>query len=77
MNTYLQAYVDGASMAYRDVAGLVRDMLSKIPEDLSEGKPLLVFSLTSIANACEAKAIGTQKEADRIIGIHNGDKTDA
>lgn len=58
----LDAYCDGAAMAYRHVAAKLRDMIARAPNEL---KPSLEY-LTHFADACEAKAREVYKEADRF-----------
>lgn len=65
MNDLQKAYLDGASMAYRDVAEKLRTMISKAPPEIAE----LLKAMTPFADSCALKADGIYKEAELLEGI--------
>jgi hypothetical protein len=68
MNENIKAYIDGASMAYIDVAKYIGDLAANTPSEF----PHLVEVLTTIAEACQTKSEGIRKEAEKFIVILDG-----
>lgn len=48
----LKAYLDGASMAYKDTAQMIRNMIENCPPDVK----VFMVALDPIALTCETKA---------------------
>lgn len=62
MNNHQKSYLDGAAMAYRDVAKLITGMISRSPAEIKS----MVEIMRPIADVCEKKAMEVYKEAERI-----------
>ena len=62
MNELQKAYVDGAAIAYRDVAQQIIDMINRAPAQI---KPVMEC-LKPIAQACLAKSKDIYIEVDRM-----------
>lgn len=61
-NELQQAYLDGAAMAYRDVASKIQDMIRKAPSEIKG----LMTCMETLAESCLKKADGVYEEAGRI-----------
>lgn len=61
-NDLQQAYLDGAAMAYRDVATKIKEMILKAPSEIGE----MLKCMEPFADSCLKKADGIYEEADRI-----------
>jgi hypothetical protein len=59
------AYADGAAMAYRDVAKMLRFMVDNADTAF---KPLMTATLLPVVEACDRKAIEVYREIERIVG---------
>lgn len=65
MNKAQQAYLDGASMAYKDCADFIDRLVSEAP---SEIQPLMQV-LSPISIGMRLKAKGVYEEAARMEGV--------
>lgn len=64
MNTNQKSYLDGASMAYRDCADKVEELIKNAPDDLK----IFFDAMLPIAVAMRMKAAEIHKEAKRYEG---------
>jgi hypothetical protein len=62
MNSLQKAFLDGASVAYTDVADKVESMLAKAPAELKE----VLEIMRPFGEACRKKAIGLYAEAENM-----------
>lgn len=65
MNELQKAYLDGAAMAYRDVAAKLRNMIKEAPPSFKS----FMAAMEPFAITCELKAKEVYKEAERIKGV--------
>lgn len=61
-NQLQQAYLDGASMAYKDVATKMRQMIADAPKEIRG----MLSAMEPFADSCMKKASGIYEEAKRI-----------
>jgi hypothetical protein len=64
VNDAQKAYIDGAAMAYQDVADKMNEMIDKAPAPLKD----LMETWRPFARSVEAKAKGIHEEAERMEG---------
>lgn len=62
MNDLQKAYLDGASMAYKDVAQKIRDMITNAPSRIKD----VIGVMEPLAVSCDLKSQEVYKEAERI-----------
>lgn len=67
MNDLQRAYLDGASMAYRDVADKIDDMIHRAPLPLRG----LLSVLKPLADCCRAKSKEIYREVARMDGTRH------
>lgn len=61
-NDLQRAYLDGAAMAYRDVARKIKQMILDAPEEIKG----MIGCMEPFADSCLKKAGGVYEEAERI-----------
>ena len=61
-NELQKAYLDGAAMAYRDVAAKIKQMVNDAPSSIKG----LMSCMEPLAESCMKKADGVYEEAERI-----------
>lgn len=65
MNDLQKAYCDGATMAYKDAAAKMRQIINDAPPSLH----LILRSMEPFAECLERKALEVHRECERFNGI--------